>query len=317
MSKDSIEIAVLGHILNEKIVFPDRVIHPVLGSPVAYSSVCMASLGKDVGIVTKVGKDFPKSLLKVFDDVGVDTSGLSVSESSTNNELIYDHKGNKTLRFLSKANPVLFDDIPEEYLEAKIFYICPIDFEVPLGTIQRIFALKRLIAVDLGGYGGGTSEFHPVVKDGHTVKEICPFSDIVKASIEDITHIFGDVDKKEVAEMIVSWGAQICIITLGGNGAYLKFNQNDYYFKPFPVEKFVDQTGAGDCFCAGFLSKYVNNDDPIESMYYGIAAASYIVERSGGVIKERMPDQKEVEKRVVRLKELDSKIFEYQRSKDG
>ena len=35
---NTIEIAVLGHILNEKIIFPDKEIYPVLGSPVAYSS---------------------------------------------------------------------------------------------------------------------------------------------------------------------------------------------------------------------------------------------------------------------------------------
>ncbi|MDD5600494.1 MAG: carbohydrate kinase family protein, partial [Actinomycetota bacterium] len=63
-----VDIAVLGHILKEKIIFPDREIYPVLGSPVAYSSVCMASLGVDVGIVTKIGKDFPEELLKVFNE---------------------------------------------------------------------------------------------------------------------------------------------------------------------------------------------------------------------------------------------------------
>jgi hypothetical protein len=62
-----VDIVVLGHILNEKIVFPDREIYPVLGSPVAYSSVCMASLDVKIGIVTKIGKNFPQNLLHVFD----------------------------------------------------------------------------------------------------------------------------------------------------------------------------------------------------------------------------------------------------------
>ena len=51
------EIIVVGHILNEKIVFPDRVIAPVLGSPAAYSSVCLASLGVKVGVVSKIGSE--------------------------------------------------------------------------------------------------------------------------------------------------------------------------------------------------------------------------------------------------------------------
>ena len=66
---DMVDIVVLGHILNEKIVFPDREIYPVLGSPVAYSSVCMSSLGVNIGIVSKVGKNFPQKLLHVFDEL--------------------------------------------------------------------------------------------------------------------------------------------------------------------------------------------------------------------------------------------------------
>ena len=92
-----------GHILNEKVVFPDRVLYPVLGSPVAYCSVCLASLGARVGIVTKIGNDFPRQLLSVFQEVGVDTAGVSVGGVSTRNELIYQADGRKTLRFLARA----------------------------------------------------------------------------------------------------------------------------------------------------------------------------------------------------------------------
>jgi sugar/nucleoside kinase (ribokinase family) len=315
--KAKVEIVALGHILNEKIIFPDKVIYPVLGSPVAYSSVCMASLGRNVGIVTKVGRDFPDNLLKTFRDVGVDTRGLHVTDSSTNNELIYDKSGNKTLNFISKAHPIDYSDLPTEYLNASIFYVCPMDYEITLETIKKIYTLNKTVAIDLGGFGGGTSDSHPNIKDGREIEDLCPFANIVKASSEDLFHIFGDVKKEEAAEKINGWGSEICIITLGRDGAYLRFNQRDYYFKPFPIEKFVDQTGAGDCFCAGFLSRYIENNDPVESIYYGMAAASYIVERSGGVTKERMPDRREVERRVVRLKEFDSKVLEHQRSKNG
>ena len=130
-----VDIVCLGHILNEKIIFPDRVIYPVLGSPVAYSSVCMASLGVDVGVVTKIGSDFPKELLRVFSEIGVDTSGIITGKTSTNNELIYDKNGDKTLKFISKADDIGIEDIPEKYKDSKIFCICPMDYEVNIENL--------------------------------------------------------------------------------------------------------------------------------------------------------------------------------------
>ena len=97
---NKVDIVVLGHILNEKIIFPDKEIYPVLGSPVAYSSACMASLGVEIGIVTKIGKDFPKDLLKIFCQLGIDQEGIIIGENSTNDELIYDKQGNKIKKYV-------------------------------------------------------------------------------------------------------------------------------------------------------------------------------------------------------------------------
>ncbi len=295
-----VDIAVSGHILNEKIIFPDREVSPVLGSPVAYSSVCMASLGAKVGIVTKIGKDFPKSLLNVFDELQIDKNGTIVGEKSTNNELIYDSNGNKTLRFITKAEDIFFKDIPEEYLDAKIFYICPMDYEVNIKTIEKIVGLGKIMAVDLGGYGGGTSDTHPEIKDGNEIKKICPYFDIVKASVEDYSHIFGtsDLDEKVISKKIIDWGAKICVITLGEKGSYIKTKDIESYISPFPIKKIIDPTGAGDCYLAGFLVKFLASNDPYISAIYGTAATSYVIEKSGGVVADRMPNIEEVEKRV-------------------
>ena len=106
------DIVLAGHILNEKVVFPDRVLYPLLGSPVAYCSVCLACLGARVGIVTKIGDDFPPQLMSVFEEVEVDRAGVHVGGVSTNDELIYQADGKKTLRYLSRAPSIGFADFP-------------------------------------------------------------------------------------------------------------------------------------------------------------------------------------------------------------
>jgi len=294
-----VDVVCIGHILNEKIIFPDKVISPVLGSPAAYSSVCLASLGVDVGIVTKIGPDFPKDLLEAYSKVGVGKEGISIGEASTNNELIYDSDGNKTLKFITRAEDINYSDIPREYHSTKIFYICPMDHEINMDTIEKISKLGKTMIVDLGGYGGGTSEKHPPVKDGSIIKDLCPYFKIVRASIEDLYHIFGhDICEGTVSEKILDWGAESVVITLGEKGAYVRTATEKRNIPAYPIEEFVDQTGAGDCFTAGFIAEYLKSGDLFVSAIYGSATTSYIIERSGGVLPERMPDTEEVEKRV-------------------
>ncbi len=301
-----IDIVVLGHILKEKIIFPDKEIYPVLGSPVAYSSVCMASLNASVGLVTKIGKDFPQKLLSVFDKIGVNREGIIIGKNSTSNELIYNKDGDKKLKFLTRASEILFKDIPSSYIDADIFYICPMNYEISIETIKNINNLGKIMAVDLGGYGGGTSEIYPEIKDGHEVEELCLYFDIVKASIEDCYHIFGtlDGDERKISEKIIDWGAKVCVITLGEKGSFVKTANKESYIPAFQVGKSVDPTGAGDCYFAGFLVKFLASNDPYISAIYGTATTSYIIEQSGGVVASRMPNMKEVKRRVEVIKEL-------------
>jgi sugar/nucleoside kinase (ribokinase family) len=299
---NKLEIVVLGHILNEKIIFSDKEIYPVLGSPVAYSSACMASLGVKIGIVTKIGKDFPKDLLKVFNQLEIDQEGIIMGKNSTSNELIYDKQGNKTLKFITKSEDVFFKDIPNSYLDAKIFYICPMDYEIDIKTIKKIYDLGKIMAVDIGGYGGGTSDTHPKEKSGYEIKKLCPFFDIVKGSIEDYYHVFGVGvgDEQEVSRKIIQWGAKISLITLGEEGSFIKTKDKEYYIPAFPtpLDEILDRTGAGDCFSAGFLTHFLHNRDPYTSAVYASATTSYVIEQSGGVVVERMPKKKEIEQRI-------------------
>jgi len=297
---------VLGHILKEKIIFPDKEIYPVLGSPVAYSSVCMAYLGAKIGIVTKVGKDFPQDLLNVFDEVGVNKDGLNVGMSSTNNELIYDKNGNKTLKYLSKAEEIFFEDIPESYHDARILYLCPMNYEVHIETIRKISKLKKIIVIDLGGYGGGTSDTHPEEKDGHEIKELCSCCHTVKASIEDYSYILGMGigEEKRIGKQILNWGAKVCVVTLGEKGSFVKTQDQEEYIPAYPLKRELDQTGAGDCYSAGFLVRFFEDEDPYISAQYATATTSYVIERSGGVTSKRMPNKDEVAKRLQVIKDL-------------
>lgn len=299
------DLIVIGHILNETIKLPDRTIAPVLGSPAAYCSVIASRLGVKTGIVTKIGRDMPRELLKVFSEAGVDSRGIKTEgEASTTDLLIYDTSGNKRAHYLKRAPDILFDDIPEDYLGAKIIYVCPMDYEVPLETVRELSNLGKTLAVDLMGYGGATSSVHPDEKEqkNHRVlKDLVRHFHIVRASIEDCQYFFGAKKGmgEDVAHLFTEWGADIGIVTLGEKGAVITTKERNFRIPAFPA-RVEDCTGAGDAYSAGFLVEYLRTKDTYKSGLFAAATASLVIEGSGGVLLERMPISSQVRRRISR-----------------
>lgn len=303
-SNKPVEVVSVGHILKEQVIYPEKEIGPVLGSPAAYSAVASSRLGVNTGIMTKVGENMPKDLLQVFGEAGVNQEGLRQleGEKTTVNQLIYNEAGEKHLNFLQKAPDLLPKDRPKSYQKAKLFYVCPIDFEVPLRTVEKLDGLGGDLMVDLGGYGGATSSTHQMgdSKKLEDLKQLISQFDIVKISLEDSRLIFGK-DKQnlpnEVAERFLQWGADISLITLGEKGG-LVVTLDEKENVPSYTDSPKDQTGAGDTFGAGFIAEYLNDKSPVESTHFASATASLVIEESGGVRAERMPRYEEVKKRL-------------------
>lgn len=298
------ELVIIGHIINETIQYSDRTVTPVLGSPAAYCSVIASKLGIRTGLVTKIGKDWPDKLLQVIKDAGVDVRGVKVGDRSTRNLLIYDISGNKKVRYIEKACHIMFDDIPKEYLGAKIIYVCPMDYEVPLETVKELDNLGKTLAVDLMGYGGATSSIHPHQKEQEThqaLKELVRHFHIVKASIEDCQYFFETKKRMEedIAHLFTKWGADIGIVTLGEKGAIVTTRDKIFRAPAFPV-RVEDCTGAGDAYSAGFLAEYLRTKDSNKSALFAAATASLVIEGSGGVLLERMPTSSQVRDRIFR-----------------
>ena len=296
------EIVIVGHIINETIVFPERTIAPVLGSPVAYSAVISSVLGVRVGIVTKVGKDFPPELLAPLEEAQVDLEGLaSHYDHSTANVMTYAEDGHKTMIYRTQAPPIYYEDVPQKYYDASLIFVCPMYYEVPLHTVVALSKLPGKLIVDLGGYGGATSATHPSPEERENntmIKTIAQSVDVVKASIEDCRHILPHhLTPEQLARTFVEWGAQVGIVTTGKDGALAVEGDKVHVIASFPSEV-VDVTGAGDAFSAGFLVDYLRHGNVEQATRFGCATASLVIKDSGGVRVARMPSIEMVDEQI-------------------
>ena len=297
-----IELAVISHIVEENIIFPDSTIEGVLGSPTAYSSVVASRLGTRTGVMTKIGKDMPRHLLQALYEAGVDTRGIKVEgEYTTLSLLNYDKTGNKAILYPKKAPPIFFDDIPSDYLSGEMIYICPMDYDVPLETIEALSKVETMLAVDIGGYGGAHSDTHPDRDEQIThaeLKRIIKHCHVVKASSEDCAYFFGPhEDKKKIATSFVEWGSKIGIVTMGEKGAAIATEER-IFVTPAISSDIVDCTGAGDVYMGGFLSEYIRTRDVRKSGIFAAATASLVIEGTGGVLAHRMPTRAQVLERI-------------------
>jgi ribokinase len=295
------DLVVLSKILNETIRFADgRTLGPVLGGPGSYATVAAARLGARVGIVAKIGQDMPKELLQPIFEAGVDTTGLIVEPVGFENLLIYDANGNKTLEFLTKPSPLALQDVPEAYRQADIIYCGSSLWEPPLAVVRALCRPGTKLAAELGGYGGAHHDIKHYGRgyDGFLC-ELLPYLHIAKASREDCTTLFIDshLTPEEYARLLVEWGAQVGIITLGGDGAVVATADHTFSIPPF-TKRAIDATGAGDVFSAGFLVHYHRHGDAQAAGVFASATAALICERTGGVVLERIPTLPEVEARI-------------------
>lgn len=299
------DLVVIGHILKERIVFPDgKEIGPVLGSPAAYGAVAAARLGLRTGLVTKAGKDMPPELIGILKEAGVDMRGLQIGGKTTANRLIYDRAGRKRLEFLGKADELLPADIPAEYLAAAVFLIAPIDYEVGAPLLKYLAERGKMLSAEVSGFGGASASKQcgraPAEK-AEDLRKIMPRFRIVKAGREDCQCLFGrPADEREIAGQFLDWGAQIAVITRGAQGALVATRAASesraikIIESPARQVAAVDCTGAGDVWHAAFLYEYLKNNNLERAAEFANAFSSILIEKSGGVTPGRFPDAEEV-----------------------
>ncbi len=127
----------------------------VLGGCSTYSSIVANKLGVKAGIVTKKGEDLGEEFLDPLYQIKVDTRGIKTEGPHTTTiQLVYDVSGEKELTYLKKPLKSYFGISRGNYYNVPMFYVCPIDYDVPLETVRTIHETGITIAVDLGGYGG-------------------------------------------------------------------------------------------------------------------------------------------------------------------
>ena len=126
----------------------------------------------------------------------------------------------------------------------------------------------------------------------------------MKVSDEETVLLTGEADYTKAAEVLVKNGAEIAVVTLGKDGAYVCTKSGGVKADGRSVTA-VDCTGAGDSFWGAFLIKVAQSgkkpseitlDEAAGFAGFANAAASICVENYGAI--PSLPTIEDVEKRL-------------------
>jgi sugar/nucleoside kinase (ribokinase family) len=312
MAASARPLVIAGQLRRQYLLPPDG--RPLLDTP--GGNLLYAASGarlwteEGVGLLARIGEDYPQEWLRTFQKSGFDTQGVKILPESLDLRtfLVYtdvntaqsanpvSHFARLGLTFpksllgyqspeekqdsRARQNPdsPRLLDIPETYKQPRAVHLCPLDFT----THAQFTAAFRQF-----GAGVITIDPNPGYMNANFLLDLRSLLQGVTAflpSEDQIRALFwGRTDNLwEMAATLGSFGCQVIVIKRGGRGQYLYETETGrrWEIPAYPTQP-VDVTGAGDAFCGGFLAGYAETLDPLQACLHGNVAASLNIEGSG------------------------------------
>ncbi len=276
-----LDMVVAGHVTVDVNVLPHGVVENVLGGTPTYAGFALTTLGEEVGVVSKLGQDFPEHFPPLFSKFGLNTEGiLATSGKTTKFENKYSEDGSRKQTCEEVADSIRPEDIPQAYLNAQGFYVSPVMDEVSPDTLAEIAEKGEGITMfDPQGVFRKLEDSREItLEKPDNLEDYLKNVEIVKVGKDEL-EVF-DRSSEDLLKDLIEMGPEIAILTLGGEGCKIVSGGEITKIESLDV-KAEDLTGAGDVFGAAFLSNYLRTNDSVGAAKYANAAAGLKVEYKG------------------------------------
>ena len=297
-------LVVIGSVAFDALETPFGKTDKIVGGAASYISLSSSYFVKPVNLVAVVGGDFLTADIQMFQEHGVDTTGLQIKENEKSffwsGRYFNDMNSRETLitelNVLGDFDPV----IPDAYQNCEYLMLGNLAPQVQRTVIERLQNRPKLIVMD-------TMNFWMDISYEELVKTIA-LVDVLSINDEEARQLSGEYSLVKAARKIMAMGPKYLIIKKGEHGALL-FGQNELFYAPaLPLEDVFDPTGAGDTFAGGFIGYLAKcGDTSFNSMkravINGSAMASFCVEKFG---TERLVNlsENEIQERIQKFADL-------------
>ena len=246
-------------------------------------AVNLARLGRRAAVAGCVGDDvFGRFVCESLADAGVGCDYLrQIPGRDTSGTLVINTRGEdrRFIHSIGANNDFTGAELTPDVLQrCRVLYLggyglC--DGLLPENVAQlfqaaRAHEIPTVLDVALPGSGELRSRLEPVL----------PWTDVFLPNEDEARAITGLDDPLEQAEAFRRLGARAVVITCGRNGALLLSDSSRLRAGSFSVE-FVDGTGSGDAFAAGYIHALLDGRDERECLRIGSALGASCVRARG------------------------------------
>jgi len=296
----------VGSVAFDKLETPFGKTDKIVGGAATFIALTASYFTKNNNLVSIIGGDFPKQMIKTFQEHGVNTEGLEVNEDGKTffwHGKYHEDMNNRDtldtqLGVLDNWNPI----IPESYQGTQFLMLGNMVPAIQHQTLKKLKTRPKFVMLDT------MNLWMDIAMDD--LKNVISEIDCLTINDGEARQLSGDYSLRRAAKSILAMGPKTLIIKKGEHGALL-FQEDKIFFCPaLPLEDVFDPTGAGDTFAGGFIGYLAKTDDiSFENMkralIYGSAMASFCVEKFGS---ERIQNltQNEINDRISEFVQLSS-----------
>lgn len=274
------------------------------GAPFIFA-VQAARLGVHVGAIGAIGEDwFGKCQLRQLEIDGVDTRGVHILPTYTTGVafIAYASDGSREYVFHARhaaagqlnaamldsdATRALFDGLKCLHIMGSALSMSDGAYELGLRAVQ--------IAREAGARISFDPNIRPQLIDpARARRRFAPFidaADILMPTDDEAHTLTGETEtERAVLRLLSNKPERIVLIHRGSAGAAIyradptslrgDLRLHIDSIAPYPVEE-VDPTGAGDCFAAGFLARWLAGDPPEVAARFANACGALAVTQRG------------------------------------
>ncbi|MBR2878187.1 MAG: carbohydrate kinase family protein [Clostridia bacterium] len=223
------------------------------------AGIDMSKIGLDIAVLGKIGNDSFGAFLKeelIKNNVNVEGLSVDMNNQTSASVVLSASSGERSFLHCVGANATYdYDDVNFDVIEkSNIVFIAgtmlmdAFDGEVAAKVLKKSKEMGKLTVLDTAWDAKG--------RWMDVLRPCMPYIDVFLPSIDEAIQLAGGkTDLKEIADYFFDCGVGQVAIKNGKHGCYLRESASaEGVTIPSYTVKAVDTTGAGDSFCAGFIT---------------------------------------------------------------
>jgi len=185
------------------------------------------------------------------------------------------HKGDQTMLSDPGANAVLSpDDLPKDlFTPGSHLHISGYTLLNEGSRSAAVTAMDRAREAEMTVSVDGASAAPLERLGAEPFLDMTGGATLLFVNTAQATVLTGRDDPMQAIRVLTAWYPQV-VVKLGADGAVFANGRDPVRVPAEPVERFVDGTGAGDAFCAGFLPPWLDKKPPMEALAGGCRLAA-------------------------------------------